>query len=62
MRYLTYLGLCIATCIIFQNSTTVASVIGLATALYIAVSEYYVKQTSTADAESPLKLTDFMKN
>ncbi|XP_018327728.1 cysteine-rich with EGF-like domain protein 2 [Agrilus planipennis] len=41
-RYLTYLGLCIATCIIFQRNMILASVIGLAVAAYITVSEYYL--------------------
>lgn len=39
-RYITYLGLCVATCIVFQRNTVVASLIGLAVALYISVSEY----------------------
>uniref|UniRef100_A0A1L8DNP2 Putative conserved secreted protein n=1 Tax=Nyssomyia neivai TaxID=330878 RepID=A0A1L8DNP2_9DIPT len=41
-RYLTYLGLCIATCVIFQSSTWIASLVGLAVALYISVSEYWL--------------------
>lgn len=39
-RYLTYLGLCIATCIIFQKSVTLAAIIGVAVACYISMSEY----------------------
>lgn len=39
-RYLTYFGLCVATCIIFQKNVIVASVIGLAVAVYVSVSEY----------------------
>lgn len=39
-RYITYLGLCVATCIVFQRNTVVASFIGLAVALYISISEY----------------------
>lgn len=39
-RYVTYLGLCLATCIIFQKNPVVASLIGLSVALYVAVSEY----------------------
>lgn len=41
-RYLTYLGMCIATCVIFQSSTIAASAVGLAVALYISVSEYWL--------------------
>lgn len=39
-RYLTYLGLCLATCIIFQRSVILAAIIGLAVAAYITTSEY----------------------
>lgn len=39
-RYLTYLGLCIATCIVFQKSVPLAAIIGLAVACYITMSEY----------------------
>lgn len=44
-RYLTYAGLCIATCIIFQKNTFVASLIGLSVALYISVSEYFLSSS-----------------
>lgn len=39
-RYMTYFGLCVATCIILQKSTYIAGVIGLAVAVYITVCEY----------------------
>ncbi|XP_064483431.1 cysteine-rich with EGF-like domain protein 2 isoform X2 [Ornithodoros turicata] len=39
-RYSTYLGLCIATFIIFKRNAYVASVIGLLVAVYIGFSEY----------------------
>uniref|UniRef100_A0A1B0CLH5 protein disulfide-isomerase n=1 Tax=Lutzomyia longipalpis TaxID=7200 RepID=A0A1B0CLH5_LUTLO len=51
-RYLTYLGLCIATCVIFQSSTWIASLVGLAVALYISVSEYWLAG-STSKGTSP---------
>lgn len=46
-RYLTYLGLCIATCIIFQRSVALAAVIGLVVAVYISVSEYMLNKPQT---------------
>lgn len=39
-RYLTYFGLCLTICIIFQKSTILAGFLGLMVALYISVSEY----------------------
>ncbi|XP_075223784.1 cysteine rich with EGF like domains [Lycorma delicatula] len=39
-RYLTYIGLCIATCIIFQKNPIVASLVGLSVAIYVTLSEY----------------------
>lgn len=39
-RYLTYLGLCVTVCIIFQKSTILAGVLGLLVTMYISVSEY----------------------
>ncbi|KAH7974097.1 hypothetical protein HPB49_009838 [Dermacentor silvarum] len=39
-RYATYLGLCIATLIIFKRSPSVASAIGLCVGVYIGFSEY----------------------
>lgn len=52
-RYLTYLGMCIATCVIFQSSTIAASAIGLAVALYISVSEYWLSAYQSPN-ENPL--------
>ena len=42
-RFFTYLGLCIAACIIFQRSVAVAGVLGVVIAVYISVSEYYLQ-------------------
>ena len=47
-RYFTYIGLCVAACIIFQRSVTVAGVLGLVIAVYISLSEYYL-QNSTGE-------------
>lgn len=41
-RYMTYLGLCVATYIIFQRDIYVATIIGLLVAFYISVSEYII--------------------
>ncbi|CAL1276430.1 unnamed protein product [Larinioides sclopetarius] len=41
-RYATYLGLCIATFIIFRRSIFIASIIGVFVAVYIGLSEYTV--------------------
>lgn len=38
-RYVTYLGLCFVTCIIFRHNIYIASAIGLAVAFYIMASE-----------------------
>jgi hypothetical protein len=46
-RYVTYLGLCLATFIIFRNNVYIASVIGLVVATYIGVAEYTVKKGPT---------------
>ncbi|XP_055906384.1 cysteine-rich with EGF-like domain protein 2-A [Eupeodes corollae] len=54
-RFLTYLGLCIATCVIFQSSTTKAYMVGAAVATYIAASEYWLSTTpAPADIKSQL--------
>ena len=45
-RYLTYLGLCVATCIIFQKNMAIASGVGIAVAVYISASEYLLSSTS----------------
>jgi protein disulfide-isomerase len=52
-RYLTYFGLCIATCIVFQSSTWMAALIGLSVAIYITVSEYWLKTTPAPAANTP---------
>lgn len=44
-RYFTYLGLCVATCIIFQKNVVIAAVVGIAVAAYISVSEYLLSTT-----------------
>lgn len=41
-RYLTYIGLCLTTCIVLQRSVWAAAIIGLAVAMYISVSEYVI--------------------
>lgn len=51
-RYATYLGLCVATCIVFRNNIYIASVIGLVVAVYITVSEVTLKD----DVFNPLSL------
>lgn len=43
VRFFTYGGLCVAAAIIFQRSTIVAGILGLAIALYISLSEYYLQ-------------------
>jgi len=52
-RYLTYAGLCIATCIIFQKNTFIASLIGLCVALYISVSEYFLSSSEKSSSLLP---------
>jgi hypothetical protein len=44
---MTYLGLCVATCIILNKNTTLAAVIGIAVAIYISVSEYVLNSPPT---------------
>lgn len=41
-RYVTYLGLCMATCIILRNNIYAASVIGVIVAFYIGIAEYTI--------------------
>lgn len=50
-RYITYLGLCIATCLTFKSSTWIASAIGVSVAFYISFSEYYMN--STQEKQTP---------
>lgn len=42
-RYVIYAGLCISACIILHNSVYMASLVGLAVALYIGGSEYLMR-------------------
>ena len=42
-RYLTYLGLCVATCILLQRSVSLAAIVGLLVAGYITLSEYHLE-------------------
>ncbi|KAK9503967.1 hypothetical protein O3M35_010417 [Rhynocoris fuscipes] len=60
-RYLTYLGLCIATCIIFQKNTVVASIIGLSVAVYVAVSEYMLNSLSNQNQFFQNSIDSFLK-
>ena len=45
-RFFTYVGLCIAACIIFQRSVLVAGILGVVITLYISLSEYYLQGAS----------------
>uniref|UniRef100_A0A1A9W0H7 EGF-like domain-containing protein n=1 Tax=Glossina brevipalpis TaxID=37001 RepID=A0A1A9W0H7_9MUSC len=47
-RFLTYFGLCVATCVIFQSSTHIAYIVGAAVAIYIAASEYWLTSNPQA--------------
>lgn len=42
-RYCLYFGLCVAVCIIFQNSTWLAAIFGIAVGIYISFSEYWLQ-------------------
>ncbi|KAJ8956218.1 hypothetical protein NQ317_019074 [Molorchus minor] len=46
-RYLTYMGLCIATFIILNKSTYLAAIVGSCVAIYISVSEYMLNSAPT---------------
>lgn len=48
-RYLTYLGLCIATCIILKKNVYLAGILGLCVAVYITVAEYMLNTPPTLD-------------
>lgn len=63
-RFLTYLGLCIATCAIFQSSTAVASIVGIAVAIYIGASEYWLNTSPSAVSPQidTKQLEDMIKN
>nr|XP_019560118.2 cysteine-rich with EGF-like domain protein 2 isoform X1 [Aedes albopictus]XP_019560126.2 cysteine-rich with EGF-like domain protein 2 isoform X1 [Aedes albopictus] len=61
-RYLTYLGLCIATCIVLQSSTWLAALVGLAVAIYISVSEYWLNtEPQGTPAPSPKILDELLQ-
>ena len=45
-RFVTYGGLCVATCIIFQRSAYIAGFLGLVIAFYISLSEYYLQDAT----------------
>ncbi|EAT34727.1 AAEL013062-PA [Aedes aegypti] len=61
-RYLTYLGLCIATCIVLQSSTWLAALVGLAVAVYISVSEYWLNtEPQGTPAPSPKILEELLQ-
>jgi hypothetical protein len=53
LRYLTYLGMCLSTCIIFQSSTTLAALVGVCVAAYISLSEYSIN-TEDPNSGNPL--------
>ncbi|KAF5284425.1 hypothetical protein FQR65_LT13559 [Abscondita terminalis] len=55
-RYLTYLGLCIATCIILQRNVMLAAIIGLCVGIYISISEYMLNTPAIPN------VTDFVKS
>ena len=56
-RYFTYLGLCVATAIIFQRSSAIAGVLGVVVAAYVTLSEYYL-QGATGELK-PIGHSDF---
>ena len=60
-RYATYLGLCIATCIIFQKNIWIASIIGCLVACYISLAEYTIrnKPVQSPIEEAIAKATGF---
>ncbi|XP_037912939.1 cysteine-rich with EGF-like domain protein 2 isoform X2 [Hermetia illucens] len=47
-RYLVYLGLCIAIAVIFQSSTWIGAIVGVAVALYISASEYWLHSSPSS--------------
>lgn len=51
-RYLTYLGLCVCTCIIFNKNTILAAVIGIVVAVYISTSEYVLNSQPTPKTDN----------
>ncbi|XP_054721878.1 cysteine-rich with EGF-like domain protein 2 [Uloborus diversus] len=59
-RYATYLGLCIATCIIFRRSMFLASIIGVFVAVYIGLSEYTVGEWDKRSLVKSVKSLAFL--
>lgn len=55
-RYVTYLGLCIATCIILQRNIYIASVIGILVATYISISEYMIIHSNIQDTTTSMDI------
>lgn len=55
-RYLTYFGLCVATCIILQRNVMLAAIIGLCVGVYISISEYMLNTPALPN------VTDFVKS
>lgn len=47
-RYGVYLGLCVATFIIFKKNVFLASIVGIIVAIYVSVSEYVLNDRSAA--------------
>lgn len=57
-RYLTYFGLCIATCIIlYQRNIYAAGAIGVLVGVYISASEYMI---ATSDIQSATPNMDLL--
>lgn len=54
-RLLTYFGMCVATCVIFQSSTHIAwgCIVGAAVAVYIAASEYWLNSAAEGGGHKP---------
>ncbi|XP_055389428.1 cysteine-rich with EGF-like domain protein 2 [Condylostylus longicornis] len=64
-RFLTYLGLCVATCAIFHSSTYLAAFVGTIVAIYIAVSEYWLNTLPSGGKPPKLdteQLEELIKN
>jgi hypothetical protein len=43
-RYITYFGLCVATFIIFQRSVFIAGIVGMLVAVYVSLSEFWLRK------------------
>lgn len=57
-RYITYFGLCVCTCIILQKNVTIAAILGLCVAIYIALSEYIAKSFDSPVDDLKEQLTE----